>query len=72
MKHLERLLFCVAVACMSLSAGEAIAQSDDPETVYVTCKKSPDGASCNTATAGKACGVNKTCSATATQPCVCI
>jgi|GEM_PF-4701788 len=70
MRYLERITFLVAVACVFLSAGEALAAPKPIPIEYVTCVR--DGATCNSATAGKACAVNKTCSANASNPCTCL
>ena len=72
MRSLERITFLVALACMFMSAGEVLAGPTPTPIEYVMCEVSEDGAACTTATAGKACAKNKTCSLNASNPCVCI
>lgn len=70
MRSLERITFLVAITCLLMSAGEVLAGPGAPPA-YVACDVSTDGAGCTSATLGKACALNKTCTSTATKPCTC-
>ncbi len=72
MRSLERITFLVAVACAIMSAGEVLAGPGGNGNQYVVCEKTSDGGGCTAATSGKACALNKTCSANASSTCTCI